>query len=61
MRMIALLIYLAVAFLCVYAAERLARRQHRSRKGWMWAAALLGPLPLLILVFMPEKTGAHHA
>ena len=58
MRIIALLIYLAVAFLCVYAAERLARRQHRSRTGWMWAAALLGPFPLLVLVFLPRKTHA---
>ena len=55
MRITAFLVYLAVAFLLVYAAERMATRQHRSRKGWMWAAALLGPVVLLILIFLPRK------
>jgi hypothetical protein len=41
--MTAFLLYLAIAFRFVYAAERMATRQHRSRKGWMWATALLGP------------------
>jgi hypothetical protein len=55
------LIYFAVAFLCVYVAGQLATQRGRSRKGWVWASALLGPLPLLILVLMPRKAGAHHA
>jgi len=55
MRIIAFLLYLAVAFLFVYAAERMATRQHRSRKAWMWATALLGPFVLLILMFLPRK------
>ena len=55
MRTIAFLLSLAAGFLFVYAAERNATRQHRSRKGWMWAAALLGPFALLILMFLPRK------
>jgi hypothetical protein len=55
MRITAFLLYLAAAFLFVYAAERMATRQHRSRKGWMWATALLGPFVFLILIFLPRK------
>ena len=55
MRITALLVYLAVAFLLVYAAQRMATRQHLTPKGWMWAAALLGPFVLLILIFLPRK------
>jgi hypothetical protein len=55
MRITAFLVYLAVALLLVYAAERMATRQHRSWKGRMWAAALLGPFVLLILIFLPRK------
>jgi hypothetical protein len=55
MRIIAFLVYLAVVFLFVYAAERMATRQHRLRKGWMWATAFLGPVALLILMFLRRK------
>ena len=48
---------IAVAFLSIYAAERLATRRHRWRKGWMWAAALLGPFPLVILLLPTGKRG----
>jgi hypothetical protein len=53
------LVSLALTFLCVYAAQEMAARQRRSRKGWMWAAALLGPFPLLILVCLPMKQTQH--
>jgi hypothetical protein len=49
------LIALGITFVAVYAAQALALRKKRSRMGWMWAAALLGPIPLLILVFLPAK------
>ena len=46
---------LGVTFLAVYAAQALAVRKGRSRMGWMWVAALLGPIPLLILLILPSK------
>ena len=49
---------IAVTFLSIHAAERLAARQHRWRKGWMWAAALLGPFPLVILLLPTGRRGA---
>ena len=50
-----LILGLAVTFLCVFAAQALAIRKGRSRMGWMWAAALLGPIPLVILLLLPAK------
>ena len=50
-----LILGLAVTILCVFAAQALAIRKGRSRMGWMWAAALLGPIPLVILLLLPAK------
>ena len=50
-----LILGLAVTVLCVFAAQALAIRKGRSRMGWMWAAALLGPIPLGILLLLPAK------
>ncbi len=49
------LIALGITFLAVFAAQALAIRKGRSRLGWMWAAALLGPIPLIILLLLPAK------
>ncbi len=49
------LIALGLTFLAVYGAQVLAARKGRSRLGWMWTAALLGPIPLLILLILPSK------
>jgi hypothetical protein len=49
------LIALGVTFLAVYAAQAVAIRKGSSRLGWMWVAALLGPIPLLILLILPSK------
>jgi hypothetical protein len=49
------LIALGITFVAVYAAQALALRKGRSRMGWMWAAALLGPIPVLILALLPSK------
>jgi hypothetical protein len=46
---------LGITFVAVYAAQDLARRKGRSRMGWMWAAALLGPIPVLILAALFSK------
>lgn len=40
---------------CVYAARTMALGLGRSRKVWMWAAALLGPLPLPLLALVPKR------
>jgi hypothetical protein len=44
-----------VTFLCVFAAQALAICKGRSRLGWMWTGALLGPIPLVILLLLPAK------
>lgn len=49
------LIALGITFIAVYGAQVLAARKGRSRLGWMWTAALLGPIPLLILLVLPAK------
>ncbi len=49
------LIALGITFVAVYGAQMLAARKGRSRLGWMWTAALLGPIPLLILLMLPSK------
>ena len=49
------LFYLSLTFFCVHAAQRLASQRHRSQKAWMWAAALLGPLPLPVLAWLPQR------
>jgi heme/copper-type cytochrome/quinol oxidase subunit 3 len=48
-----LLLAIVVSFFCVYAAHQLAVRKRRSRMGWMWATALLGPIPVVLLVCFP--------
>jgi hypothetical protein len=49
------LIALGITFVAVYGAQILAIRKSRSRMAWMWASALLGPIPLLILLVLPSK------
>jgi hypothetical protein len=39
----------------VLAAHRLAHRKRRNAVGWMVAAALLGPLPLMPLALMHKR------
>ncbi len=50
-----IIVAVAATFLSVFAAQVLAIRKGRSRLGWMWAAALLGPIPLFILLLLPAK------
>ena len=47
------LVVLTCAF--VMATGRIATAKRRSPKGWMWAAAILGPLPLVALAFLPSR------
>lgn len=44
---------LAMTFICVDFARRMAVRRGRARLARMWSAALLGPLPLLVLGSLP--------
>ena len=44
------LLSFALTVLCVELARRMAVHRARSRRGWMMWAAVLGPLPLLVLV-----------
>jgi hypothetical protein len=46
---------LGVTFVSVYAANRLAKHKQRSALAWMWAAALLGPFPLIPLALLPTR------
>jgi hypothetical protein len=50
-----LVVYLAIAFLCVHASQWLAARPRRSETVWMWAVALLGPVPLAVLACLPNR------
>jgi hypothetical protein len=49
------LLALGITFVAVYGAQGLARREGRSRMGRMWAAAILGTIPVLILASLPSK------
>lgn len=48
-------ILLIVTVLCVVAAGRIAGDKARSQRAWMLAAALLGPLPLPLLLALPRR------
>ncbi|HEX5280425.1 MAG TPA: hypothetical protein VFW28_10115 [Micropepsaceae bacterium] len=53
------LIDLAVTVLCVIWAGRMAGSRARSQRGWMFAAAMLGPIPLAVLAALPVRGGVH--
>jgi hypothetical protein len=40
--------------LCIPLAGRMAARRDRSAKLWMWLAAFMGPVPILVLAFVPK-------
>ena len=52
------LIVLALTVVSVDLARRLATHKGRARGAWMWSAALLGPLPLLLLAVLPRRPRA---
>jgi NO-binding membrane sensor protein with MHYT domain len=49
------LVVVALTFLSVDLARRLAAHKGRARAAWMWSAALLGPLPLVVLAVLPSR------
>jgi hypothetical protein len=55
------LLSLPLTVLCVELARRMAVRRARPRRRWMMWAAVLGPLPLLVLGFLPVRPHAHDA
>jgi hypothetical protein len=55
---LSLLATLLLSILSIVAAAYVADWRGRSRKAWMWAAAILGPFPLLALLLMPSKKPA---
>ena len=42
---------------CMTAARYMAIRQSRAPAAWSWAAAFLGPLPLVVLAVLPDRQG----
>jgi hypothetical protein len=48
-------VLVAAAAACVFAAGRMARAKGLPPESWMWWAAMLGPLPLLILALVPRR------
>ena len=56
--MIYAVVILAVTVLSVDLARRLATHKGRARGAWMWSAALLGPLPLVVLALLPGRPHA---
>jgi hypothetical protein len=60
LEIVALVVLEAVALVVltctfVMATGRIATAKRRSPKGWMWSAAILGPLPLAVLALLPAK------
>jgi len=49
------LVLVVLTFVSVELARRLAAHKGRARVVWMWSAALLGPLPLLVLAILPTR------
>jgi len=49
------LVILALTVASVDLARRLATHKGRARGAWMWSAAFLGPLPLLVLAVLPSR------
>jgi hypothetical protein len=56
--MISAVVILVVTVLSVDLARRLAAHKGRARGAWMWSAAFLGPLPLLVLAVLPRRPNA---
>lgn len=51
-------LFVAGTFLCVFFAGRMAIARARPAILWMLAAALFGPLPLIVLAFIPKAPPA---
>ena len=49
-------VVLAATVLWVWLARRMAIARGRRRLPWMLAAALFGPVPLLVLLIWPKRT-----
>jgi hypothetical protein len=49
-----ILVAIGVTLRRVFAANRLALKKGRSALAWRWAAALLGPFPLIPLALLPK-------
>jgi len=56
--MISAVVILALTVASVDLARRLAAHKGRARGAWMWSAAFLGPLPLLLLAMLPRRPNA---
>ena len=56
--MIFAVVVLVLTVVSVELARRLAMYKGRARLAWMWSAALLGPLPLLVLAVLPSRPHA---
>jgi hypothetical protein len=47
-------------FTLMLVAERMARARRRSIKGWVWFAAIVGPIGPLALYLLGRKRDALH-
>lgn len=54
----AVVIVTIVTLICAYAAHVLAPRKGRARKWWVFWSLFLGPIPAIILSFLPDRDGA---
>jgi len=46
---------LSITALCIVAAQRMAAKRASLPRAWMWAAAFLGPLPLVVLACLSKR------
>ena len=48
-------VLLVLTLVSIDLARRVALHKGRARGPWMWSAAFLGPLPLLVLAALPNR------
>jgi len=51
--MTSILIVVVVSILSAFACGHIAERKGRSRQAWFLGGIILGPLPLIVLPFLP--------
>ena len=56
----AAIVITVVTLICAYGAHVLAARKGRPAKWWVFAALLLGPLPLIPLALLPPQHAPAH-
>ena len=46
---------IALSIICMYLCGRIADHRGRSIKAWVWLAAILGPIALVLVALLPSQ------